>query len=442
MTAVALLRAQLAAGHGPLHDLLVEGMSTAASGIDAATVDLLESLGLLAKDGQDLTPVARVGIWEDLLVAHDSDRPHEIGVDTVLGVNNTTRALAALTPRTPGRRALDVATGPGPLALLLARHCETVVATDLSERACAFARGNARLNDLVLDVRAGDLYAPVEAEEPFDVITGNLPFVVSPDTTHTFRDGGRDRDGMSREAVSEAVAHLAPGGTAVLMCNWTVPADVDPGLPPLDWVSSTRCSVVVLHHSTESPDDYAERWNKFLLSQDAAAYLATVDRWKTAFGSWDIAGIANGAVIVHVPVSGPTFRQTFPMRLAPHGDGGSQVRRILENGAWLAGHPGDEAILAVRPNLLSPHRLEQAMHYDGSWTAEHASMVLTDTAGVTGTVHPLATHVVLRLDGAATISDIVDEALDVTGLDRATLQEATVSTVRELLARGCLGLPA
>ena len=75
-----------------------------------------------------MTPLVRIDPSDDLLIARDPDRPHEIGPDTVLGVNNTTRTLAALTPRRRVARALDLATGPGGLALHLSRHSATVIA--------------------------------------------------------------------------------------------------------------------------------------------------------------------------------------------------------------------------------------------------------------------------------------------------------------------------
>ena len=66
------------------------------------------------------------------------------------------------------------------------------------------------MNGADLDLRTGDLLAPVSGEEPFDLITANLPFVVSPDTAFTFRHGGRDRDNVSREAITGAAGVATP----------------------------------------------------------------------------------------------------------------------------------------------------------------------------------------------------------------------------------------
>ena len=60
-----------------------------------------------------------------------------------MGVAPSSALLGNLTVRRPVERALDVGTGSGILAVLAARHAERVVATDLSERALAFAAFNA-----------------------------------------------------------------------------------------------------------------------------------------------------------------------------------------------------------------------------------------------------------------------------------------------------------
>lgn len=426
---------------GHLTDLLRHEVPVPVDCLDPDLVATLESLGWARTRDESIEPLVRIDSWHGLHLAHDPDRPERIERETVVGVNNTTRSLAALTPRHHVRRALDLATGPGGLALLLARHADQVIATDLSERACSFATANARLNELPVDVRMGDLYDPVSGEAPFDIISANLPFVVSPETVYTFRDGGRDRDHISRDAVAGAAARLAPGGTAVLMCNWLVTQASAPGEVPMAWVPEPTHSVVVLHHSVESPAEYAARWNQFVLTRDPSAYAEAVERWTEAFESWGIDGIANGTIVVHRPSDGATtFRRELEMSHAPAGDGGKQVTRIISNNGWLARHPSIEELLAAVPVLVAPHRLDQTMRFDGSWQAGAAVLRLDDTAGVAGKVEPLATHVLLRADGHRRLDQLVDDAADATGIDRAELGRATTPSVQALLEAGCLAL--
>jgi methylase of polypeptide subunit release factors len=79
----------------------------------------------------------------------------------------------------PGSRVLDLGTGCGILAAAAAAAgAAEVVATDIDERAVACARRN--LADLeVVEVRHGDLFAPV-AGRRFDLVVVNPPYVIGP----------------------------------------------------------------------------------------------------------------------------------------------------------------------------------------------------------------------------------------------------------------------
>jgi len=92
--------------------------------------------------------------------------------DHTLGVNAAATTLAQLTVRPQVATALDLGTGCGVEALHLSRHVGRIVATDLSERALAFAAITAQLNRLDIDLRQGSLFDPV-AGEVFDLVVSN-----------------------------------------------------------------------------------------------------------------------------------------------------------------------------------------------------------------------------------------------------------------------------
>ncbi|MSQ03915.1 MAG: methyltransferase domain-containing protein [Myxococcales bacterium] len=75
----------------------------------------------------------------------------------------------------PGERWLELGAGSGVVACALARSGATVVATDIDEQAARNTRFNAELTRIHVEVRVGDLYAPVAGEQ-FDGIVANLPF--------------------------------------------------------------------------------------------------------------------------------------------------------------------------------------------------------------------------------------------------------------------------
>jgi methylase of polypeptide subunit release factors len=419
--------------------LLLLGRATPEASLGAAAARVLTESGLARRQAELLLPQFRVTPWDDLFIVHDPDKPGNLVPDTVLGVNNTTRTLAHLTPRARVCRALDLATGSAGPALRLAAHADTVVATDLSDRATAFALLNAAINDRPLDVRTGSLFEPVARDEPFDLITANLPFVISPDQTFVFRDGGRVRDELCREAVRSASHHLADGGFAVLLCSWLVLAVEEPTAPLTEWLMEHAGAAMLLHHATDDPEAYARRWNENLLVGNPTAYLPTVRRWVDAYAAWGATGIATGAIVLRR--GGPRWHRTLSIESVPSGDGGRQLQRAFQNIDRLQQYvPSNDAdpLLACRPALIAPHRLDQAMHFSGTWKVDDVKMILGDSAGLVGHVDPLAVHVLLRLDGRQTLQELSDSVSADLGIERTSLSQAAANTCRRLFEVGCL----
>ena len=131
-------------------------------------------------------------------------------------------------PRRPGIRMADLGTGTGAIALALAseRPAAQVVATDISDRALAVARENARRLDLAnVEFRQGAWLAPL-ADEAFDLIVTNPPYI--PEDDHHLGEGdvrfeprvaltaGPDGLAAIRLIAAEALPHLQPGGWLIL----------------------------------------------------------------------------------------------------------------------------------------------------------------------------------------------------------------------------------
>ncbi|ACG71635.1 protein-(glutamine-N5) methyltransferase, release factor-specific [Anaeromyxobacter sp. K] len=127
-----------------------------------------------------------------------------------------------------GGAALDLCTGSGALGVSLAleRPGARVVATDLSADALAVAAENARALGAAVDLRQGDLWAPLREGERFDVIVSNPPYVPRGELDTLPRevrreprlalDGGPDGLSLLRRIVEGAPTRLVPGGTLVL----------------------------------------------------------------------------------------------------------------------------------------------------------------------------------------------------------------------------------
>jgi methylase of polypeptide subunit release factors len=116
-----------------------------------------------------------------------------------------------------GKRALDVGTGTGVLALLLARAGARVTATDLAPAAVACARENAvRLGQAErIEVVEADLYPAGR----FDVVVCNPPWLpheaVTPLDRAVYDPGGR----FLARFLDGLAAHLAPGGEGWLILS-------------------------------------------------------------------------------------------------------------------------------------------------------------------------------------------------------------------------------
>ena len=113
---------------------------------------------------------------------------------------------------------LDMGTGCGVGAVFAARHARRVVAVDINAAAVRCAGINAQLNHLEhkIDVRHGDLFAPVSAER-FDLVLFNPPFLRGAP-----RDD-RDRAWRSSDVAERFAAglgsHLKPGGCALVLLS-------------------------------------------------------------------------------------------------------------------------------------------------------------------------------------------------------------------------------
>ena len=152
-------------------------------------------------------------VSSDVLIPRDDT---EVLVDQALE-----KAVKNLQPK-----IVDLGTGSGIVAIMLAKRCPgaVVTATDLSPAALGIAQQNAARHGARVRFREGDWYAPL-GEDRFDLIVSNPPYVVDgdphlaqnglpfePQTALT--DGVEGGDGLAciRAIVDGAPAHLSSGG--------------------------------------------------------------------------------------------------------------------------------------------------------------------------------------------------------------------------------------
>jgi release factor glutamine methyltransferase len=128
-------------------------------------------------------------------------------------------------------KILDLCTGSGCVAISVAKNCPgaRVTATDLSAAAIEVARKNAvkhHVDDRVT-LMTGDLFAAIDANDRFDIISANPPYVTTRELETLARDirkyepraaldGGADGLDVVRRIIREAPQHLVPGGSIFL----------------------------------------------------------------------------------------------------------------------------------------------------------------------------------------------------------------------------------
>ncbi len=339
--------------------LLVLGLPQPATAVDAA-LPRCGSTGLvrlgLAVTGmngavepaallrpQSFVDADGIGEW---WIASDLDEAALDGplpADHVLGVGGASRTLAEIVMPVEVDRALDLGTGCGIQALLVARHAASVVATDISTRALAYAELNALVNGVTnVEFRAGSMFEPV-AGEAFDLIVSNPPFVITPRAEgvpeYEYRDGGLVGDALVEQFVRSAPDYLTPGGAAQLLGNWESRAGQARlsdrvGLDRLSsWVPADL-DLWVIQREELSPLGYAELWIRDggITPRDAA-FTPLLTAWLDDFDARGVSAIGFGYILLRrPPEAGRTALRRIERMPQPVSNVGGALRQGLA--AW------------------------------------------------------------------------------------------------------------
>ena len=215
---IALLFSHLATVPGPIVDRAL-GREVRRWLADAGVLHI--------EDGR-VTSALRLHVADGVFIW--SDDPSG-GADAVMPPGPTTVDLIRVMPETLSGSVADIGTGPGSFALIAARRGATrVVATDVNPRALELARFNARFNELTLEVREGDMFAPL-GDERFDRVLSQPPYVTHPPSEPgvTFLHGGEKGDELAFRFLDGLGAHLAPDGIGMALFDSPVRIEADIG---------------------------------------------------------------------------------------------------------------------------------------------------------------------------------------------------------------------
>jgi hypothetical protein len=418
---------------GLVDELCVAGILERSVGEVAARVDLRP----YAADDRDLW------VLGDLTPGLDGG-PNRVGPDHVLGISPAATSLAQLTVRGPVGSALDLGTGCGVQSLHLAAHARTVVATDVNQRALWIAGLNAELNApsferCELDLREGSFFEPV-ADERFDLVVTNPPFVISPATGErlVYRDSGLPGDRAVEDIVRTLPAHLTPGGVGQVLANWAILRDRPWDERLGSWLAE-GCDAWVVQREVLDPAQYVELWLKDAGLHGAGDYLARYDTWLSWLDEQGVEGIGFGWINLRARggdgASGGDDRRLEDWRWEVEQPLGPEVAAHFARAAALRDLP-DDALRAVRPRL----REDVVQETHGPVGAEDpATIVLRQQRGMRRArpVDTVDAALAGASDGDLSVGQLLDALAQLLADNRI---EGRLDGVRELLAEGFLEL--
>jgi hypothetical protein len=397
---------------------------------------LLLKCGLLRADGDLLTAGAMLLPMDGFLVAADHPAAIERAEsEMVLWPNPTSKFLARFAVRRRSRATLDLGTGSGILSLGASRYSDEVVATDLNQRAVAFARFNARLNGVEnIEVLGGDRFAPV-ADRRFDLILSNPPFFITPQHGYLFCDNSMELDGLCRLLVKEASAYLNEDGFLEMLCEWAQVGGQPWEERIAEWVEGTGCDAWVMKGLTQDPGEYAQHRIKET-SQNPAGDARLYDQYMAYYRERGVEAIHDGLVVMRRR-AGTNWVRIEEVPKTPSGDLGDLILSTFAAHDLLLKMQDDESLLAIRPKLSAHARLEQICAQSaGHWGAESVTLRLISGFPFHLTVQPLVAEFLATCDGTLTAEEAIRAFAAVADAPLETVRRECLAMMRKLIDRG------
>jgi SAM-dependent methyltransferase len=382
-----------------------------------------QEAGLLGADGDHFSATVELQAQPGFFVASDAGfRRNRPAAGHVLGVTSSTLTLNRCAIRRDARRSLDLGTGNGFLALHLAAHSLHVTAADINPRALAFARFNAALNGISdVEFCESDRFARVP-QQPFDLVLGNLPFVLSPSHDLFYRDGGNTGGTLFERILRDTPARLADGGFAQFLGQWTGAAE---DLVPPD------CDAWVVRFATDSAEEHATRWLLPSRVQGERARAGQYRAWMRYYEKQRITAIHTGLWCLRKRSSGRCWlvETARPLPAVSWGDRFLQVFRSW--GEWRE-LPSAQHRWNVRLKV-SPHTILREQSQWGPNAGSMALLLSSDGFSAPVDVDALTRAALLLADGTPTLAEIAAQA-------PGTASPALMAAAEQMLLHGYLEL--
>ena len=414
--------------------------SSVAGLIPAPVLESMASCGVLRRDGGDVTSNVMLTPCDDFVFAADSPARMRSGHsdDLVLWPNTTTRLLQLFAEGTPSETALDLGSGCGILGILAAGRSRQVTATDLNPRAEEFTQFNAWLNGVDnVEALTGDTFETV-GNRKFDLIMANPPFFVTPGKSQIFCENSMELDFYCRRVVREAAQHLNDGGYFQALIEW-VQVEGQPWQERLaEWVEASGCDAWIVRSYARDAATYAEERIQATWPEQRSA---------VRFGDWIEYYRRQGVQEVHGGIlalrrrTGKNWVRIDEQAVEGTNGFGDLVPRTFATQDILSEHPGDEALLPVKPRLPAGAQLEQVARASGGrWGIESLKLRLTGAVPASMALDQQVAGFVGRFDGTRTLGELVSELAAQVKAPPEAVREQCCAVVRKLAERRLLQL--
>lgn len=397
--------------------------------------------GLIRVEGNRAFPCIKLLPFRDLWVAFDLPAviTGAFHSQYVMGIGASSLTLANLTIRRPSRATLDLGTGCGIQALLAASHSDRVVATDRNPRARDYTEFNVKLNALDhLETRLGDLFQPL-AEETFDLVVTNPPFVISPENRYIYRDSGLPQDQVCRTIVQQAPRFLNEGGYLQMLCNWVESSDGAWHDRIHSWFAGTGCNGWVLRSESLDAAAYASNWIRHTERDDPEHYARRFCRWLDHYQQQGIESFGAGLITMRRASGRPNWFVAEDLRGSMQEPCGDRIEQGFALQDFLTEREADTALLGeayrISPQVRLLRKLEPAA---GGWRELEATLELCRGLPYRGQIDSLVANILVQCDGTRPLGAVAAEQVAHLDLAFDAVQSLLCTVSRLLIRQGFL----
>jgi hypothetical protein len=268
----------------------------------------------------------------------------------------------------------------------------------------------------------------------------NPPYVISPESELTFRDGGLGADRAGEHVVRNGARLLNEGGFLQVICDWANYAGRGWQDHLKAWAEGSGCDLLVIRGRQMAARDYPCIWLSQVSGQQPLDYLEKALRWQAYYREQGIESMSFGLITLRKRSGGDNWFHSMDMPLEEMCAAGEFVERMIEAQDFLRATIVDEVLLGQRLALQEGVRFSQ--HFapgDDSWQVKEATLTLPGSG-----LPPIPTDrhmagLFAHLNGSRPLGAVLTEMADAMQTTAATLVPQVMPIVRGLIELGYIG---